>query len=397
MSPPTVTHIHSTYAATSFVTSQGEIRFIGDSGKHGVFGHHAKSYGTISVVNKEGCSLTSVHDSEVFRAAPRGMNGIVKCKFNTYVSIAINDAGKLYVWGYWKKSWLKGLPFDIPVADFFIDENNLRIFSKDGDVYKVTFRNADADIENAVNTTILAKLLSTKEIPVEIVNDGYHCAWVKYADHVSIFVKSVENKEEKFKSFKVDNPMWVESFYDKVFFRDNCGVLRSVDYGYMDYRRDVDEFFEDCLKSAKFCTNHYAIREDNSPVCLGILYRHSTNVLDILSFSGETKILSDQFITYLDGKPMPMGSYARTKDGTTLPRDIVLAAFPEFNDDTEYVLELVKRYPNNLNYASERIRKDIDFNKQIAPISESHYLNIDGGLRRNKEIRTFGKLYSLGG
>jgi hypothetical protein len=76
---------------------------------------------------------------------------------------------------------------------------------------------------------------------------------------------------------------------------------------------------------------------------------------------------------------------------------MVLAAFPEWQDDEDVVFDLCKLNPRNFLCASDRLRHDVEFCKRIALLGLNALQCVDGKMRRNRELRPLKKLYDMAG
>jgi hypothetical protein len=58
-------------------------------------------------------------------------------------------------------------------------------------------------------------------------------------------------------------------------------------------------------------------------------------------------------------------------------------------------MNLIKETPKNFQFASQRLRKSVEFSKKVAALGPEHLAYVDGMMRRNRELRSYKRLYEM--
>lgn len=378
-------------ASACFVTDDGGVKFIGDSGKSGNFGYWSKGNGTISTVSGGKVSVKSIGDKS-FRPPPTDMGKIVKAQMCYEATFALDEDGRLHVWGSLKKKRWEAIPHNVKMNDIFID-NTMWVFvpKTGGNIVILNSRYSGSPF-----LMDFKKQLESSTAPISNIACTYGAGFVKYADgsaYVCISEDRDKSETPSNKSFTIPKCDWIGSDGNIILWKSD-GEVRSIPCSsYGRHHVNISSDFQGKIENAVDLYGDFdkivVIDKDN---CLHMPH----NWL----FNGEIESIQ------LSGKPLAFDlNYVLTSNNRIVPiRDMkwcgasmILAAFPEWADDEDFVLELVKISPSNFAHASSRLRKSVEFSKKVASFGPEHLRYVDGMLRRNRELRSYKRLYEITG
>lgn len=381
----------SHYQSACFVTDDGSVKFIGDSGKSGNFGYWSKGNGTISTVSGGKVSVNSIGDKS-FRPPPTEMGKIVKAQMCHEATFALDEDGRLYVWGSLKKKRWEAIPHNVKMKDIFIDNMMWLFIPQSGkNIVIINSRYSESPF-------LLHFKNQLESSTARIVHTccTYNAGFIKYDDG-SAYVCISEDKDDggraTNKSFTIPKCDWIGSDGNQIVWKSDGEIrklpLRENRY----YRNPSTDHIDSAINAAVDLYGDF----DKIVVLDGDNCIHTQANWH---FNGETDTIQ------LSGKPLSFDrNYALTSDNRIVPimeqkwcgASMVLAAFPEWADDEDFVLGLVKISPSNFANASSRLRKNIEFSKKVASFGPEHLKYVDGMLRRNRELRSYKRLYEITG
>ena len=381
-------------ACSVFTLEDGTIRMLGDSGKQGAFGFYSKGRFTVSTIADGRVTIQSIKD-KTFVPPPTDMGKVVQCVTDGNTTYAINDEGKLFAWGYMRQKDHKILPFGKKIKRVVrLGWDQMVFVTSDGE--NVYFHRRTGDFYD-----IVANELAT----IGGLKCGSHDGNLRFyldenSNLLAVAPKRVDDNQMCYNPVVVQDCVWAASA-ETVYYQTKSGTTHRVDrgdgYGYHSAWR-LQELWE-----AKSPVIFDAIDARETLNQSGFAFLHDNNTIHTVHPSyyknQDSKFTFDQKIKQFDfsyvllesGIVMPISQNAWTRT------DMVLAAFPEWQDDEDVVYELAKLNPRNFLCASDRLRKDLDFCKRIALLGHHALVCVDGKMRRNRELRPLKKLYDIAG
>lgn len=385
-----VTSFHTGYASACFVTDDGSVKFIGDSGKSGVFGYWSKSIGTVSTVSKGRVSVNSIGD-KTFRPPPHDMGRIVKAKLSYHATFAIDESGKMSVWGSVKKKLWETIPHNIKMKDIFINNFMWVFVPQSGN--NVVILNSRYDSNPLM--LFMRDRIESSTAGISQVSYSYNTAFIKHDDGSAYVCMRKDGDDDKFeiKSFIIPKCDWIASDGYRIAWKSD-GEVRKLDISDRShYHTTTMELYGDRLNTAVDVHGDFDY--------LTFLDRDNCIYTPTMrGWGGDNEMVSIQ----LGDKPLAFdGNYALTANNRIIPiremkwsgASMILSAFPEWADDEDFVLDLVRISPSNFAHASSRLRKSIEFSKKVASFGPEHLKYVDGMIRRNRELRSYKRLYEI--
>jgi hypothetical protein len=370
------------YHAACFVTNHGDVRFVGDSGKYGQFGYWSKGSGTVAVVGSNGVKVNSIGDSS-YRPPPQNMGKIIKCVMHYGMTFAITEENDLLVWGTVKKKLWENLPHNEAIKDVFVFGESLAFITTKDVPLIVDIRGTGNGIALHIKDAILKYRQPTS------VMCGWGIGYARFSDGTTVVAHDVEdeNDSKTIKFFKC-NTEWIGADWDFLYWKSN-GKVHSLS------RRDSPQSSNrsDVLQKA------VKIHSAGDTIC----WLTEDNVVHVPSHRWHER--GEKPIEFqLDKEPLAFTySFILDADGILMPlkeesfggAHLILSAFPDWADDEDVVMKLIKQSPRNFQFASPRLRKSVEFSKKVAALGPKHLLEVDGMMRRNRELRSFKRLYDL--
>lgn len=371
------------YNSACFVTNHGDVRFVGDSGKYGQFGYWSKGTGTVSVINESGVNVHSIGDSS-YRPPPKNMGKIVKCIMHHGMTLALNESNDLLIWGTVKKKLWQSLPHNEAIKDIMVFGEQIAFITTKDVPCIVTLRGCGSSLSRHITDAMLAHKNPTN------VMASWGVGYARFQDGTTVIVHDSDDDPDnkEIKSFKC-NTEWVASDWEFLYWKSN-GKVHSI------ARRDNSNENlnrSDALEKAIKVTStgdHLAWLTDDNVVHIPAhtWYERDKEPSEIQLDKPPTDF-SCSFILDADGILIPMKS--ESYGGAHL----ILSAFPDWADDEDVVMKLIKQSPTNFQFASPRLRKSVEFSKKVAALGPKHLLEVDGMMRRNRELRSYKRLYDL--
>jgi hypothetical protein len=371
------------YNSACFVTNHGDVRFVGDSGKYGQFGYWSKGTGTVSVVDQSGVNVHSIGDNS-YRPPPKNIGKIVKCIMHYGMTLAINESNELLVWGTVKKKLWDSLPHNEAIKDIFVFGEQIAFITTKDVPCIITLRGCGSALFGTITDALLAHKKPTN------VMASWGGGYARFEDGTTVIAHDAnedpDNKE--IRSFKC-NTEWVASDWEFLYWKSN-GKVHSIE------RRDNSNAKlnrSDALEKAVKVTSkgdHIAWLTDDNVVHLPLHSWHQRDNHPMeFQLDKPPTDFSSSFILDADGILIPMKS--ESYGGAHL----ILAAFPDWADDDDVVMKLIKQSPTNFKFASTRLRKSVEFSKKVAALGPKHLEEVDGMMRRNRELRSYKRLYDM--
>lgn len=390
-----VRHFHNSGACSVFTLEDGSVRMLGSPGTGGAFGFYSKGRHTVSNIANGTVTIQTIKDNK-FSPPPQDMGKVIECVTDGNTTYAINDEGTLFAWGYMRQKDHKILPFGKKIKRIirlgwdqtvFVTASgeNILFHRREGEFYNkveaelesvgalkyaVTDSSMRLYIDEGDNLLAVyppeSSLKGNEPPVVKLVRD---CAWAICAD--SIYYQTKDGKTHRAHPDKYSSvsgrwgifDMWTEK--NPILF-DAIGACESGS-------RDGFSFLHE---NNTIHTHFPSWRKDDAKK---------------VSFDKAIKQFDNSCVLLENGMVMPISENEWTRT------DMVLAAFPEWQDDEDAVYELAKLNPRNFLCASDRLRKDVEFSKKIALLGYNALCCVDGGIRRNRELRPLKKLYGIAG
>ena len=387
-----VKYFSSAGGCSVFTLEDGSVRMLGSPGTTGAFGFYSKGRHTVSKISNGTVEIQTIKDNK-FNPPAQGMGNIVECVTDGSTTYAINDEGKLFAWGYMRKKDHKILPFDKKIKRMIrLGWDQVVFVTANGE--NIYFHRRDGVFHNDV-----AEELETIGAVKCAAADGNSRFYIDEADNLLIAHAFNSNgKEERPVRNLVRDCAWAISA-DTIYYQTKDGKTHRSDNGKDAYsdRWSIKDLWEN---KNPIMFDAIDAREGSSD---GIAFLHPCN--KIYTYHSSWRLAENKGFTFDKEIKQFDNSYALLDNGVLMPisenawtrTDMVLAAFPEWQDDEDVVFDLCKLNPRNFLCASDRLRNDVEFCKRIALLGLNALQCVDGKMRRNRELRPLKKLYDMAG
>ncbi len=376
------------YNAACFVTNHGDVRFVGDASKYGQFGYWSKGNSTVAVVNSNGTTVRSLGDKN-YRSPPQDMGKIVKCLMRYDATFALDENNKLNVWGTVKKKTWEALPHSEKIKDIIPFGSCAIIFVKeDGKNQLFEFRK----IDNLIFANIQAFLNHNKS-GISSAAFDHNIGWIRFNNGETVICHDLNDDscdKPCTPNLFVCQTEWVANDWHYLYWKTSGGV-KSITRRDSSHHNPLNrsEAMKDAVYACSFGDHLCWMNEDYSVHCLSWDWYQRDK--EPLSFAFDKKPMSihPYFIQDADG------ILISCRKDTWSGADLILSAFPEWADDENIVMNLIKETPKNFQFASQRLRKSVEFSKKVAALGPEHLAYVDGMMRRNRELRSYKRLYEM--
>jgi len=377
-----------------FTLEDGSIRMLGSPGTTGAFGFYSKGRHTVSKIANGAVTIQTIKDNR-FNPPPQNMGNLIECVTDGNTTYAINDEGNLFVWGFTRKKDHKALPFDKKIKRLIrLGWDQVVFVTETGE--NIYFHRREGEFYDHV----AAELESIGGLKYAVA-DGTTRLYMDEGDNLLTVRSSKKTDKVVVPSIDVVHDCSWALCSDTIYYQTKNGKTHRVSHGddsnYND-RSGIREMWEE---KSPIMFDAIDVREGSSHV--GFTFLHPSNKIYTiyanwrsdankeLTFPKNIKQFDNAYVLLENGIVMPISENNWTRT------DMVLAAFPEWQDDEDVVFDLCKLNPRNFLCASDRLRKDVDFCKRIALLGYDALLCVDGKMRRNRELRPLKKLYDMAG
>jgi|688.fasta_scaffold56540_2 hypothetical protein len=389
----------SGHSAAAFTLSDGSIRMVGEAGREGAFGFYSKGCHSYTKISPNGVIVGSI-SNKYFHAPPQHIGHIVKCVTMWGMTFAIDNTGRLYAWGTFKKRQWDSIPFDRTFKNIMCVGWGTILFTQtDGTSVPMFLR------EEGPSTTMFfqhAKSFPAIKSAAIARDSGYMMgedgSLLYYWDKNG----SDSDKSCDWKCKTVSDCIWASFSDGSLIYRDGRGVhiaMRGNNKWSTSMSIAAVEDKESPIHRAVASADHFTndnqafLLDDNSILrCINGRFRGDKCEGSITPvFEDGVKQFDCNFVLTNKGVIIPISDEAWSRT------DMVLSAFDEWADDEDIVYGMCKIAPRNFLCASNRLRKDVDFCKKIAQLGPHAYQYIDGMVRRNRELRPYKHMYAMAG
>lgn len=393
MSNPKVSYFYNANGCSVLTLEDGSVRMLGEAGKSGAFGFYSKSRNTVSKITNEGVTVQCIKDKN-FAPLPLNMGKIVQCITDGATSFAINDKGKLFVWGFVKAKDNKHLPFGEKIKRivriqwdqivFVTDSNKNILFTRNSDKTENLLRHLSSigGLLHGSSDSRMGFLLDESRTLTVFIEDRDEEERVHYTEHKinkcvwAFLAEAIYCKDEKGKVYR--------------FTQENPKYYYGSHHIIEDMWKEKNPILFDAIDARENWHNPlYGFRHEGNTVYVVSTFNRGNDTIKSFTFDKEIKQFDPFMVMFNDGMIMPITENIWTRT------DMILSAFPEWQDDEDTVYELCKVNPRNFLCASERLRNSVEFCKKIALIGQEAMKCVEGKVRRNRELRPIKKLYDM--
>lgn len=392
----TVNSFFSGNNCAAFTLNDGSVRMVGEAGREGSFGFYSKGNHSYTKISSSGVIVGSI-GNKYFHAPPQNIGHIVRCVSIWGMTHAIDNTGRLYAWGTFKKREWEALPFDRTFSDIVcVGWGHIVFVQTDGT--NLVMNHRDESPASIVFSDHAKSFPAIKSAALS-GNSGY---MMDHSGNMLYFWDDGDDKKSEWKHSTVSGCMWASFSDGSLIYRNGSGVqiaMREENKWSTGTCIEAVEDSSSLIHSAVAASDNFSngyqsfILSDNSLLRLmpGRWRGQNGKNNQTPVFEDEVKQFDANFVLTSKGIIIPVSDEAWSRT------DMVLAAFDEWADNEDIVYDMCKIAPRNLLCASDRLRKDIDFCKRIAQLGPQAFQYIDGMMRRNRELRTYKHMYAMAG